>query len=264
MHEAHSSNGKNWRLILTLVIVTVVIFIALPALWQWDKHDWNLNATFVDMFAGDIDWSAWWGFGTFLVAVGAALFAFYELASQQNEWSKEREERQKELWEQSRAVIQMSYRIQGSLIFIDITNAGKTTARDICISMDKSKEEMKKSVMKLAEGTREKRLLRSKWQCVPIDNEIENKIINGVLYRNRPFTSLAPGMKLTFLLGTYRDAVTDEVKKDIYQLSGTVSYLDHNSKKCPDELFKFDFSDMEDTAWPVDKLPCNVHSSEIE
>lgn len=90
MNKVESNSEKTWRFQLPQnmrkIIAAIVIFIVLPVFWQWGKHSWNLNATFVDVFAGDIDWSAWWGFGTFMVAVGAAVVAYTEYRTHQHEY----------------------------------------------------------------------------------------------------------------------------------------------------------------------------------
>lgn len=236
---------KNRKAIL-MGTSTFVLTIIAPVYWQYFQHqDWGILGVWWHVFSGSIDWSAWWGFGTFLVALIAAIIAYDQYVSHESE-----------RWEQVRALVQISYYIQGGLIFLVISNAGKTTARNIRISMDEDEKYLKEVAHELAKGTNEQRLVHSEYQVVSIDNEVEDKIMRGVLCRDKPFTSLAPGMNFTFLLGSYQDAEHYEVGKEPYHLSGTITYYDHDGKrKCPEEQFELDFSDMEDAIWPISNLP---------
>ena len=72
-------------IILVVFVCLVVLFIITPLIWQYLKHNHEFRATIADVFAGNIDWSAWWEFGTFLVAIVAAMVAFGEYKSHQHQ-----------------------------------------------------------------------------------------------------------------------------------------------------------------------------------
>lgn len=248
--SALARHKENYAVILVAAVI-FLIAIVVPVYWQYSQHpEWGLLGVWRHEFSGAIDWSAWWAFGTFTVALLAAIIAYRELASNRNEQ-----------WERNRALIQMSYSILGGLIYIEISNVGKTTAKDIRIAINEEKKDLREDVQKLAKGIKAKRLLHGKWDDVDISDEIEAKIIDGVFYRKEPFVSLAPGTNLTFLFGAYKNAATDEVGEKLYQLSGTVEYLDHNNRKCPPEEFTFDFRDMQDAIWPTDNPPSSMRGN---
>lgn len=229
MNETKSNNEKNWWYQLPpnkpKFVIAIAIFIMLPILWEWFKHDWNLNETLVDVFAGDIDWSAWWGFGTFLVAVGAALIAFYELYSQQSEWNKQRQERHNEHWDKTRAHIQVNHFVKGGAIFVNVSNVGSTSATNVRIRLKGYDQTMKQTLISLSDGG------------VGTDEVMIGGFRKDVL--ERTILAISPNSTMTYLLGFY--ANIDKLKDYSYALEGTVEYSDLNRQKCPKDNFVLDF-----------------------
>lgn len=76
---------KNCKVIFIGAAVFVVAIIV-PVYWQFLQHrDWGILEVWCHVFSGSIDWSAWWEFGTFIVAIGAALIAYSEYKTHQRE-----------------------------------------------------------------------------------------------------------------------------------------------------------------------------------
>lgn len=59
-----------------------VLFTVAPIIFQWIRSGFSDPlATLKEIFPGEIDWQAWWAFGTFLIALVAALIAYREYNS---------------------------------------------------------------------------------------------------------------------------------------------------------------------------------------
>lgn len=251
MNEAKSNNGKNWwhqlPLSMRKVVIATALFITLPVFWQWCEHDWNLNATFADVFAGDIDWSAWWGLGTFLVAVGAALIAFYELNSQQSEWNKQRQEQHDEHWDEIRAHIQVSHFVKGGVIFVNVSNVGITSATDVQVRLKGYDEKMKQTLASLSQG-----------------GLGTNEVMTGGFRKDvleRTISTIPPNHTMTYMLGF--NAHVDELKDYSYALEGTIEYSDIHRQECPKDSFVLDFAYGQGMTRPASDLEEIVKYLEI-
>lgn len=90
------------------------------------------------------EWSAWWSFATFLVAVGASIVAIMEY----------RGARRKHI-EDGRAALLVDLEFSRGGLYLSITNTGRAVARDCSVSIRKSSDGvpfLRKQLSRLAPG----------------------------------------------------------------------------------------------------------------
>lgn len=226
---------KNLTVVLTLVsIFTIAIAIAVPVYWQFSQHpDWGFIGIWRHVFSGSIDWSAWWAFSTFAVALLAAIIAYREFALHRDD-----------LWDNTRAHIQITYFIVKTAIYIRISNVGKTTAADVQVHLNGDPDKINSALTKLI-----------KWQKISSESEASNEAIAGGIRKgamDRAISSIAPGSGITFLLGFVANLhALDEFSR---KLEGSVVYKDYKEKNSYNEKFVLDFDDARYMAWPPSNM----------
>lgn len=226
---------KNLTVVLALVsIFTIAIAIAVPVYWQFSQHpDWGFLGVWRHVFSGGIDWSAWWAFGTFAVALLAAIIAYREYALHRDD-----------LWDNTRTHIQITYFIVKTAIYIRISNVGRTTAVDVQVHLNGDPEIIDSALTKLIYGDEQ----FPEW-------EISNEAIAGGVRKgamDRAISSIAPGSGITFLLGFAANLhALDEFSR---KLEGSVVYKDYKEKNSYNEKFVLDFDDTRYMVWPPSNM----------
>lgn len=207
---------KNCNVILTAVCV-IIFAIAGPVYWEFLQHrEWGLLGVWSHVFSGSIDWSAWWTFGTFLVATITAIIALNEYHLHADESI-----------EQSRAIMQIVYAKQDNKLFIVLENVGKTIAKDVAVKFtptQNSKEEEDSAGME-----HERRLFDK-----------------GAL--NKTISVIAPDVSMSYLVEFTDTKGKAEAKLDIpKKVIATITYKSYRGKKYTEEytLNKDDWDNIE-------------------
>lgn len=204
------------------------VFIVLPVCWlYWQHKRWGFWGTWSHVFSGDIEWQSIWSFATFVVALFAAIIAYREFISHRSEH-----------WDQARAHMQVTYFVVKTVIFVEVSNVGKTTATDIRVRLDKYDDNAEKALAELAQG------------AYSTDETITGGFRRGVL--DRAISSIPPDSKMTYLLGFMKQKAA--LEKLSYKLEGTIEYKDLNGNDCPTDKFVLDFDDGKYMAWPQNDL----------
>ncbi|WP_146194640.1 hypothetical protein [Bifidobacterium callitrichidarum] len=204
---------KHWKIGFALVVLTTIIFCLVPYLYQ------GITGRF------DTDWPAWWSFGTFLVAVMAALLAWAEYRTHEDE-----------SWEQVRPYVHVSYHFDQHFLFVSVANVGKTAANTVRISF-------------------EPQLSAPKSQQDP--SSIAPELFQKGLVE-RPISMIAPGARFLFLIDGSNE-VLDHIKDGSLPsvTTASISYNDLRDRTYH-EHYCLDLSDWQYSAADYDPL------SEIE
>jgi membrane protein implicated in regulation of membrane protease activity len=204
-------NWKTWFTLLLALLLIVALFIVGPFVWD---DFFNTNHY-------PIDWQAWWSFGTFIVAIAAALIAYIEYSNHKKDAEREAKQRENDYIRQVRPYVVLRITFERQVVFLEMKNVGRTPAQNINIDIENSPE-----LFKMYSGYG------------------ANALKHALL---KPFSFLAPNQRLIFFICTSQEAAAKYHQcGDELSFSASASYT--NMDQIPfSETVNLDFGDFLDS-----------------
>lgn len=205
---------KKWK--LTIIGIAVICFVLSPFGYA------GLNPS------ANIDWSNWWSFGTFLVAVAAALIAYSEYLSHKKEIEVQSAQKEKDYILQTRPYVILHVVFERAFVFLEVKNIGHTPATNIKLTVD------------------------SKIEKLTGEHDRAYELIHHAL--GKPLSFIAPGQRLIFAICTGSEAVEAYKKKpDDSSFPATVEYENMDQQSFT-ESYTLDLGDYIDAIQEEDPL----------